>query len=333
MPAVLRDLVASPLADAYDLHVIPTWRPGGAAARVGIFLWALVRLAAFCLRRGRRVVHIHVTVRGSMYRKAVATLVAKLLRRPVVLHVHGGADELEGFWLGLDAASRRLAHAAHARADRVVSVSVASAKVLEERYGARDVVVLANPAPRALQARPEVLSDPPEVLYLGGFADPVKGGRELLAAAPTVVREAPGTTVSFAGPGTPPAELTGGDGLRWLGFLDAPAKAAALARARVFVLPSTSEGLPVALLEAMAAGCPIVATRVGGVPDVVTDGEEALVVAPGDPDALARAIGELLADADRARRLGEGARRRVEELSPERIAEQLGALYREATAA
>jgi glycosyltransferase involved in cell wall biosynthesis len=333
MPAVLRDLVASPLSEAFDLHVIPTWRPGGAAGRVAVFAGALARLVAFCLGRGRRVVHIHVTVRGSMYRKAIATLAAKALRRPVILHVHGGADELDEFWTGLDGVSRRLAHAAHARADRVVSVSVASARVLEQRYGARNTVVLPNPAPRPGPERPDTPAEPPEVLYLGGFADPVKGGRVLLAAAPAIVRDAPGTTISFAGPGEPPAALTAGEGLRWLGFLDAPAKAAALARARVFVLPSTSEGLPVALLEAMAAGCPIVATRMGGVPDVVTDGEDALVVAPGDPDALAAAIGRLLADPGRARALGQGARRRVAEISPERIAEQLGVLYREVAAA
>jgi glycosyltransferase involved in cell wall biosynthesis len=63
-----------------------------------------------------------------------------------------------------------------------------------------------------------------------------------------------------------------------------------------FVLASDNEGLPVALMEALALGLPIVATRVGGVPEAVTEGEDAVLVPPSDPDALANAMAELAAD-------------------------------------
>ncbi len=84
-----------------------------------------------------------------------------------------------------------------------------------------------------------------------------------------------------------------------------------------------------ALLEAMAAGAPIVATRVGGVPDVAVDGREALLVGPGDPAALADAIATLLDDPERARRLGDAARDRAAGLSPDVIARRLACVYRE----
>ncbi|MDQ3747284.1 MAG: glycosyltransferase, partial [Acidobacteriota bacterium] len=79
------------------------------------------------------------------------------------------------------------------------------------------------------------------------------------------------------------------------------------AAADLFALPSHSEGSPYALLEAMAAGVPVVATRVGGVPEIVSDGESALVVAPRDDEALAGALARLLSDESLARALAASA--------------------------
>src|SRR5207247_11054153 len=80
----------------------------------------------------------------------------------------------------------------------------------------------------------------------------------------------------------------------------------------VVVLPSSVEGMPLVLLEAMAHRRPVVATPVGGTPEVVVDGETGLLVPPRDPRALADAIRRLLDDPDLAKRLGDAGRRRVE---------------------
>jgi glycosyltransferase involved in cell wall biosynthesis len=85
-----------------------------------------------------------------------------------------------------------------------------------------------------------------------------------------------------------------------------------LAASDVFVLPTLSEGLPMSALEAMAAGLPVVAAAVGGVPELVDDGETGLLVPPGRPDALAAALGRLAADRALARRLGAAGRRRAQ---------------------
>jgi glycosyltransferase involved in cell wall biosynthesis len=84
----------------------------------------------------------------------------------------------------------------------------------------------------------------------------------------------------------------------------------ALARLRIFVLCSYMENSPMSLLEAMAAGIPVVATAVGGIPEIVSDGAGVLVPA-GDEAALADAIASLLDDPRRARELGDAGRRRV----------------------
>jgi glycosyltransferase involved in cell wall biosynthesis len=86
-----------------------------------------------------------------------------------------------------------------------------------------------------------------------------------------------------------------------------------LAAADLFVLSSRSEGLPLSILEAMAAGLPVVASSVGGVPELVVEGETGLLVPPGDPHALAAAIERLLDDSALRRRLGAAGRTRVSE--------------------
>ena len=123
-------------------------------------------------------------------------------------------------------------------------------------------------------------------------------------------------------------ELDVSDRITFLGEVrDVPA---VLARARMFVLPSRSEGIPLTALEAMACGVPVVATRVGGLPEVVQDGVTGLLVPPADPAALANAMVEIWHDPDRGDRMGRAGRRRAEErFDVRRMVAQYEALYLE----
>lgn len=104
--------------------------------------------------------------------------------------------------------------------------------------------------------------------------------------------------------------------------------------ADIVVLPSLAEGLPLAILEAMACARPVIATGVGGIPQAVLDGQTGLLVPPDDPDALSRAMLRLMQDRDLARRFGEEGRRHVErEFSRERFVARIQTLYDELTEA
>jgi glycogen synthase len=104
--------------------------------------------------------------------------------------------------------------------------------------------------------------------------------------------------------------------------------------ARAFVCPSVYEPFGLINFEAMACETPVIATRVGGIPEVVVDDETGWLVPPGDPAALAAAVRRLLADSERAARFGQAGRLRVEtQFSWERIAERTLGVYREAIAA
>lgn len=160
-----------------------------------------------------------------------------------------------------------------------------------------------------------------------------KGVEVLIEAAALLRRTHPTVRVVVIGEGPQRAALEQriarlgpGDVVRLAGFT--PHVWEALSAADVFCLPSHSEGLPNALLEAMAVGRPVVATRVGGVPEVVAQGIDGLLTPPGDAAAMAAAIGLLLTDRPLARRLGEAARHTIERcFSAREAARQYAALY------
>ncbi len=342
MPAMLRDLLESPLSAVHRLEAIPTYRSADPVDRLVVFARGLARLAVWCLRPGTRIVHVHTAVRGSWYRKAVVVALVRALRRPVILHLHVGKWDIDEFHDRIGPLRRVIFRALFRSADTVLSVSSAGAREIERHFGRDDVEVVPNAAPRVEPAGAESAAarppDPsrPRALYLGGFHDPAKGGQVLAEALPAIVRACPSLELALAGPGELPDALRevvdANPQVSWLGWVDADRKRELFLESDVFVLPSVSEGLPVALLEAMAFGKAIVATDMGGVPDVMEAGVEGVIVAPGDAPRLAEAICRLAGDPEARRRHGEAARARAAELSPEAISARLDAIYRRAVA-
>ena len=157
------------------------------------------------------------------------------------------------------------------------------------------------------------LPGPGPILGSVGRLSPKKGQATLLEAAALVLRRRPDVTFVLVGDGPQRAELgahaerLGLDGrLRFLGLVEDPIPL--LPRMDIFVLPSHMEGMSNALLEAMAAGRPVVATNVGGNAEVVQDGVTGLLVPPRDPQRLAEALLTLLDDPARAAAMGAAGR-------------------------
>lgn len=229
-----------------------------------------------------------------------------------------------------DARERARAHLALAalrRADAVVAVSRAVARELGPSAGVPDerVHVIHNGVetdryvPSRLERSREAirrslgLGEEDRVVLLPAVMREGKGHGRLLSVLPALRRRVPGLRVLLAGSGELEDELRRearhrgvGGVVRFLGFRsDIPEL---LAAADLVVLPSLSEALPTVLMEAAAAGRPVVATRVGGAPEIVRDGETGLLVPPDDPGALVQAVSGLLLDPDRAWRYGRSAR-------------------------
>ncbi len=228
--------------------------------------------------------------------------------------------------------------------DAVIVVSEGLASFLEEaeRLPRRKMVVIghgidgvsgAGPRPETRRA----LGLPPLDPLLGavGRLSPEKGHGVLLRALPTILATFHRVGVVLVGDGPSRSELEAetrrlgiADRVVFLGQRrDVPVVLAAL---DLFVQPSLYEGFGISLLEAMAAGLPIVASRVGGIPEVVQDGATGLLVPPRDPAALASAVIRLLRDREEAGRLGAAAARRARErYSLRAAAARVDALYRD----
>ena len=193
---------------------------------------------------------------------------------------------------------------------------------------------VAEPAPAAAEeARRRLGIGPgPLVLYAGKLSLG-KGTDVLLRALDPIRAQVPGVRFALAGKGE--MAVPAAADLHRLGELAQPDLFALYAAADVVVVPSVwAEPLSRVLLEAMRLGRPVVATRVGGTPEAVEDGVTGLLVEKEDPEALAKAVAELLLDPARRARMGAAARERAARFfDEERLVDALLAVYREAAAA
>jgi glycosyltransferase involved in cell wall biosynthesis len=293
--------------------------------------------------RARRpsVVHTHMAKAGALGRIAARRAGVPM----VVVHTFHG-HVLEGYFSKARARAVLAAERALARrTDALIAVSPqVRDELLELGVGSPErwfVIPLGLdlepfdriPAPTEARLSLGLPTEGPIVGIVGRLV-PIKDHDTFLAAAATVARSDPSVTFVIAGDGDRRAELERraelllGDRCRFLGWtLDLPNLYAAL---DVVVLTSRKEGTPVALLEAAAAERPVVATRVGGVPDAVEHGVTGVLVAPGDGKAVAANVLSLLRDEERGRRMGAAGRDRVlERHEISRVATELVALYRE----
>jgi len=314
-----------PMIEEYRRHASGVW----AFDLVNIFKPATVAaLARLTERLHCQIIHTHLWTADLL-----GGMAAVLARVPIrVATVHGEyfrTVEEEGLHWARKIALSKTFRLTYRLFDRVIGVSRSVAADLLERPGLRvgpgKVTVIRNgldlsriPVSGSRVDRRDLgLSATAPVLIAVANFSPYKGHRWLLEAMPRVLRRFPEAMLLLVGDGsTLPAirrqvqerQLEGN--VRMTGFRRDAIELMALSD--VVVLPSvSSEGPSTVVLEALALGKAVVATRVGGIPEVVEDGETGLLVPPRDPRALADAICTLLADRSRAQLLGEKGRRAV----------------------
>jgi glycosyltransferase involved in cell wall biosynthesis len=294
---------------------------------------AVARLRAFLRRERADVLHTHT----HFSLNAVGRLAGRTAGAGVIAHMHienvfRDAPAARRAQVALDNSTARLCRWIIAVSEATHAALVAQGYPPDRTLTVHNGVEVGEPGNPA-QFTPAPTG--PVVLEVGRLCA-VKGQRELIEALPRLART--DVTLLLAGEDVESGgayrealeraarDLGVADRVRFLGRRDdVPALLAAV---DVLVLPSWIEGLPLVVLEAMAAGVPVVATDVGGTPEAVADGETGVLVPPRDVDALAGAIDALLSDPERARRLGAAGRERARErFDAESAARRVVGLY------
>ena len=270
-----------------------------------------------------RILHTHL-VHADVY----GQLAGSIARVPLRLSTKHGFNEFrEGRWFGL--ADRSVGSLAHVH----IAISQGLAHYLAETEGfdEEDFEIVHY----GISSRDGVApyeGGEPRLLCIGRLI-PIKGHLVLLRALVQARGRVGGVTLDVAGRGPlEPAlksyarELGLGEAVRFLGFVSPVQRA--IEDAAIVVVPSLGEGFGMVALEAMERARPVIVSAVGGLPEIVADGETGIVVASGDAEALAEAIVALAGDLDRAASMGRAGRERaLVEFTPERSAERIEELY------
>lgn len=331
--AVVNVYAAQGLFGRWDLRYIATHcdgsKPRKAVKALGAWLTFMSRLLA-----GRvDLLHVHIASDASFWRKSLFVMPARWLGVPYVLHMHGGRF-LEFYRDQPSRFVKDFIRSVYRNARVVIALSEQWRETLLQVSPESRIVVVPNPVHVPSWQAP-LDRAPATVLYLGLIKE-AKGAFDLVRALPAVRRAVPDARLVLGGAGEVEAAGALASGLGVEGAVEMPgwivgeAKDELLKRAWVFALPSHGEALPMAILESMAAGIPVVATRVGGVPTAVDHGRTGMLIDVADLAALSKELIALLTDAPRRQAMGEAARRAAtEKFSADAIVPRVEELWRE----
>jgi len=325
---------ASPCAP--DTVVLDTRGSGSVLASPLYLTGTLARLAVLLARGKASIVHINVSEDGSFWRKAAVQALADLFSCPTVVHLHG-ATFIEFFNKGV--LSRAISRWLFDRCDIALVLGESWRDFLVREVGTdpQKVRVLYNAVPDVGADLP-TREAPPEgaiisLLVLANLSER-KGIGTVLRACRILKEQGVRFRVTLGGGGDVDgyralaAELGVAEECSFLGWVSREQAHGFIRSHDMLLLPSTHEGLPMVILEALSAGLPVVTTPVGSIPEVLTDGETARIVPVNDPPALAQAVTDLASHPALYARLSkEGRRLFLEKFVIEAYGRSLQELY------
>jgi glycosyltransferase involved in cell wall biosynthesis len=322
--ATQRGGIASVLAAYAEAGLLQRWQvvhivsagEGSQLAKLRTAMSACLRFAWHLAQRRVGLAHVHTACYGSFWRKLPFFALTRCAGVPLIIHLHGGA--FLDFYDNSSAVARRLIKWGLCASNTLITLSPLWQNRMRDLLAHPDVRVVPNPIPPMITDGLPETAEPSEkhfnLLFLGKVCE-AKGLLDLLKALAMMGRDHPQLRLLVAGDGELDAarhwiaELGLAEQVSLLGWVGGATKDALWARAHLLVLPSHAEGVPMCILEAQSRGVPVLASNVGGIPDVVTHGVHGWLVPPHDPAAVAAALQHLLNDAPLRAAMAEAARR------------------------
>jgi len=335
MASVIKVYMQSGLMDRWGIIYLSTFKDGPFIGKLFMAIRSFTLFVSLLIRRRVTLAHIHSASRGSFWRKAVFAMAAHMARVPVIFHLHGASFNV--FYHDESGAARKRAiRFVLDRMTRIIALSAAWKADLAKITSNKNVSVIFNPViPGPIPDHNNGADATPMILFLGRLGVR-KGAFDLLDAFRMILDSHPDAKLVMGGDGDVEGakaharKLGVADSVVFPGWVGADRRELLFREAWVYTLPSYHEGLPMGILEAMAAGLPIVSTRVGGIPEAVENGVEGYIIDPGNTAGLADALSSLLADSNLRKQTGRAAREKVEKsFSANRTLPKLENMYSE----
>lgn len=316
------------ITEKVDLNYIGTMVEGSKRRK----LWQAVKayIKFLKLLPEYPIVHVNVASDSSYYRKSLFIKAAKRAGRKIVIHQHGG--DFETFYeKEQNDRGRAKIRQVLGMGDVFLVLSPALEQFFKGILEPSKVILFPNAVPVPSDIEKEYGKQ--KILFLGRLCKE-KGLRELFSVLPQLHGQFPQMHVLLGGIWEDEELLEEAAKMKEyvtdLGWLQGEAKKDYLRTSDLFVFPTYFEGQPVSVLEAMAYQCGIVATRVGGIPQMIEQEQTGLLIEPKDPEGLKSALEKLLSDPDLCERLGKNARVKIEkEFSIEKSLQELIKIYQQ----
>lgn len=277
------------LLEKWNFHIFWTHKEGSKFDKTTTFLTAYFKLLKLLIMGEVSIIHAHAAMRGSFWRKSVFNFTARLFKVPCILHLHG--SEMKTFYNSLSRVGKCMVRWSLEHAEVVIVLSESWRSFVEQVAPKANIFIINNYVKLPEQLPPKVNSGKYDVLFLGVLGQR-KGIYDLLECWPKILKELPGARLLVGGNGEVEKAkklvetLNIGASVLFLGWISGDQKEKLLQESDVFVLPSYNEGLPMSILEAMSWGKAVVATKVGGIPELITHDVDGLLFTPGDQTKL-----------------------------------------------
>ncbi len=270
----------------FNCEWIETHIDGSAFQKIRCFIKGFFQFA-FKLKKAD-IVHIHM---AAVERKMPFVFLSKLLKKKLIIHLHF-PDPQTTVYNPVKAPRYKWCLS---KADKVIVLSESWAELLRKEWGVDNLQVIYNPCPKVESPKYNLQTDCPYILYAGNLSGR-KGYKDLLSAFALVHDKMPGWRIKFAGNGEVEngkkiaAQLRIEDKVDFLGWVNGSEKDEAFRNAAVYCLPSYAEGFPMGVLDAWAYHLPVITTPVGGLPEILDNGTNALVFTPGNIEGLSQCL-------------------------------------------
>ena len=330
MVTVMQSILDSKKLHIYNIIHIPTYING---KKLILFFLAIIRIiiAKFIYRV--ELAHIHMASYGSFYRKSIIISICKVLHIKVILHCHGAC--FEKFYNGVKQSKKEYIKKTFAKAEKVIVLSESWKEFFKTIVDENKIVIMYNSVNIPQKQNKDSLSSLPTGLFLGRIGQR-KGTYDLIEVVKTLASKGIRIKILIAGDGEidKAKELIKKenleDNIELLGWIDNNKKKEYLKNVDFYILPSYDEGLPMSVLEAMSYSLPVITTDVGGIPEIIQNEKNGLLVKPGDKESLEKAIKDLLENDNLRKDLSQNAYKTIlDKFNFEKYEEDLLKIYKQ----